>query len=271
VFNSSGTAVSTNVWSGQNFTGGQSQQYTYTWNVPSTQATGTYTVMIGVFDSTWATNYYWNSNGATITVTTGQTAPVAPTGLTATAGSGQVALSWTASSGAASYNVYRGTAAGAESATPIATGITATAYTNTGLTNGTTYYYKVAAVNPAGTSPMSNEASAKPVSAAINVTASLQIISTAFVYTKSTKRYSTTVTLLNQSSQAISGPLQFVVTNLPSGVTLYSPTGTYSGSPYVTIPGASLAAGASTTVKLEFKASSAAQIAYTPVVYSGTF
>jgi hypothetical protein len=76
VFNSAGTAVSTNVWSGQNFTGGQSQTYTYSWNVPSTQATGTYTVMIGVFDSAWSTNYYWNSNGATITVTAGQAAPV---------------------------------------------------------------------------------------------------------------------------------------------------------------------------------------------------
>jgi hypothetical protein len=76
VFNSSGSAVSTNVWSGQNFTGGQSHQYTYTWNVPSTQATGNYTVMIGVFDAGWSKNYYWNSNGAAITVTTGS-APAA--------------------------------------------------------------------------------------------------------------------------------------------------------------------------------------------------
>jgi hypothetical protein len=74
-----------------------------------------------------------------------------------------VALQWTGSTGATSYNLYRGTAAGAESAIPIATGITPAAYTNISLTNWTTYYYKVAAVNAAGTSPMSNEASAKPV------------------------------------------------------------------------------------------------------------
>ncbi|HUI77012.1 MAG TPA: glycoside hydrolase family 44 protein [Bryobacteraceae bacterium] len=73
VFDSGGNAVSTNVWSGQNFTGGQSQQYTYTWNVPASQATGNYTVMIGVFDAGWTTNYYWNSNGATVTVTAGHT------------------------------------------------------------------------------------------------------------------------------------------------------------------------------------------------------
>lgn len=88
--------------------------------------------------------------------------PSAPTGLTATAGNGQVALSWTAGSGATSYNVYRGTSAGGESGTPVATGVTATSYTNTGLTNGTTYYYKIAAVNSYGTSAQSNEASAKP-------------------------------------------------------------------------------------------------------------
>ncbi len=89
-------------------------------------------------------------------------APPAPTSLAATGGNAQVALMWTASSGATSYNVYRGTTAGGESTTAIATGITTTTYTNTGLTNGTTYYYKVAAVNGAGTSGYSNEASAAP-------------------------------------------------------------------------------------------------------------
>ena len=89
-------------------------------------------------------------------------APAAPTGLTATGGNAQVSLSWTASSGATSYNVYRSTTSGGEGTTAIATGITSTSYTNTGLTNGTTYYYKVAAVNGSGTSAQSNEASATP-------------------------------------------------------------------------------------------------------------
>ena len=75
-------------------------------------------------------------------------------------------MSWTASSGATSYNVYRGTSAGGESTTAIATGITTTSYTNIGLTNGTAYYYKVAAVNSSGTSGYSNEASATPAAAA---------------------------------------------------------------------------------------------------------
>lgn len=89
-------------------------------------------------------------------------APSAPTGLTATAGQDQVSLSWTAGSGATSYNVYRGTSSGGESSTAIATGVTGTTYTNTGLTSGTKYYFEVAAVNSAGTSGKSNEASATP-------------------------------------------------------------------------------------------------------------
>jgi len=95
---------------------------------------------------------------------TGPTVPAAPTGLTATGGNAQISLAWNASSGATSYNVYRGTTAGGENTTAIATGITATSYTNTGLANGTAYFYKVAAVNSAGTSGLSNEAGATPIS-----------------------------------------------------------------------------------------------------------
>lgn len=86
--------------------------------------------------------------------------PAAPTGLTATGGRQQVVLSWNASSGATSYNVYRGTTAGGESPSPVATGVTSTGYTDTGLASGTTYYYTVAAVSAAGTGPAFTEASA---------------------------------------------------------------------------------------------------------------
>ena len=48
------------------------------------------------------------------------------------------------------YNVYRGTSAGGESATPVATNVTTTSFTDTGVTNGTQYFYTVAAVNAVG-------------------------------------------------------------------------------------------------------------------------
>lgn len=92
----------------------------------------------------------------------GMVVPAAPTGLTATAGNGSVSLAWSASSGAATYNVYEGTSSGAESGQPLKEGITGTSTTITGLTNGTTYYFTVAAVDTGGTSAASNQASAKP-------------------------------------------------------------------------------------------------------------
>ena len=97
------------------------------------------------------------------------TPPPAPTGLLAAAGNGRVSLKWN-DGGAATYNVYRGTGAGAEAATPIATGLTGPAYTDTTLSNGETYIYQVTAVNAIGESGRSAEVSATP--AAPVVTAS---------------------------------------------------------------------------------------------------
>ena len=72
-----------------------------------------------------------------------------------------MALSWNASSGATSYNVKRSTTSGGPYTT-IATGVTSTSFTNTGLTNGTTYFFVVSAVNASGESGNSNQASATP-------------------------------------------------------------------------------------------------------------
>ena len=99
-----------------------------------------------------------------VSATPGGSLPAAPTGLTAIAGNASVFLRWFPSKGATSYNVYRGTASGAESATPIATGLKWTEFVNIHLTNGTKYYYKVAAVDAAGTSALSGEATAAPSS-----------------------------------------------------------------------------------------------------------
>ncbi len=96
------------------------------------------------------------------------TIPSAPTGLQATAGNAQVSLTWNASTGATSYNVKRSATSGGP-CTTIASPTT-TSYTNTGLTNGTPYYYVVTAVNSAGESNPSSQATATPVGAQANVT-----------------------------------------------------------------------------------------------------
>lgn len=88
-------------------------------------------------------------------------APSSPSGLTATAGDGQVTLTWTAVSGALSYNIYYGPAGGVTTAnTKINT--SASSYTVTGLTNKTIYYFAVAAVNEGGESSLSSEISVAP-------------------------------------------------------------------------------------------------------------
>src|SRR5689334_14909876 len=76
--------------------------------------------------------------------------PPAPAGLSATAGNGAVSLTWNAAAGATSYSVKRATASGGPYTTIASP--TATSYGDSGLTNGTTYYYVVSASNSAGTS-----------------------------------------------------------------------------------------------------------------------
>ncbi|MCX6876009.1 MAG: Ig-like domain repeat protein [Verrucomicrobia bacterium] len=70
----------------------------------------------------------------------------APTGLAATAGNTQVSLTWTAPLGATGYDVKQ-SLTGGEPYTTIATNIPTASYMDTGLTNGTTYYYVVSAIN----------------------------------------------------------------------------------------------------------------------------
>jgi hypothetical protein len=91
------------------------------------------------------------------------TTPTAPTNLTAAAGNATVLLNWDpVPETIDGYRVYESTTSGT-GYTEIATvGSGVTEYLATGLTNGTTYYYVVAAFNAAGEGPMSNEASATP-------------------------------------------------------------------------------------------------------------
>lgn len=88
--------------------------------------------------------------------------PGAPGALSATPGSGQVGLAWTAASGGTLYRIHRATASGGPYTT-IRSNWTGTSFTDTGLANGTTYYYVVTATNAAGEGANSNEASATPV------------------------------------------------------------------------------------------------------------
>jgi len=85
--------------------------------------------------------------------------PSTPTSLTATAGYGQISLTWNSSIGATNYNIKRSKTSGGE-ITIASTGGTSTSFTDTNLLDGTNYFYVVSALNTGGESPNSAEASA---------------------------------------------------------------------------------------------------------------
>ena len=167
------------------FTGtgtGGTPPYSYSWNFGDGSATstaqnpsytynaaGTYTATLTITDSSSPAKTAASSVTITGSPIAG-TAPGAPTGLTASGGSGQVSLSWTppSSNGGVnitSYRVYRGTTSGSETLLTSGgcSGLGAvTSCTDTGLASGQPYYYKVSAVNSIGEGPQSTEATATP-------------------------------------------------------------------------------------------------------------
>jgi fibronectin type 3 domain-containing protein len=164
--------------------------YNLYWSKTSGVTTATGTKIAGATSPyvqtglTASTAYYYvvtavNGSGespasAQATATTNAPAPVipaAPTGVTATGGTNQVTLSWSAVSGATSYNVYWSTASGVTktSGTKI-TGATSP-YVQTGLAASTAYYYIVTAVNSAGESAASAQATATTAAPAFDALA----------------------------------------------------------------------------------------------------
>src|SRR5207249_4526267 len=166
----SGTPTTGNAPLSVSFTGsasGGKTPYSYSWNFGDGSATstlqnpshsysaaGTYTATLTVTDSSSPAQAATSS----VTITASPVAgapPDAPTGLTATAGNAQITLSWAAPTNnggvsITSYKVYRGTTSGAETllTTGGCSGLGAVlSCTDTGLTNGQSYFYKVSAVN----------------------------------------------------------------------------------------------------------------------------
>ena len=129
----------------------------------------------GVDDDELSANFYETTGGRARIVMDGlaeflkdsATVPGAPTGLTA-AGNGwtRIALSWSApsSDGGAAITGYRVEVSEDRmgwSDLVVNTGSTATSYSHTGLTAGSTRHYRVSAINSVGTGPASNLAAAR--------------------------------------------------------------------------------------------------------------
>ena len=100
-------------------------------------------------------------SGAQVTIASNATNSPTVVTLSGT-GTHSVLLQWSASTtSGVTYNVFRGIATGAEGSSPLnSSPISATSFTDTNVTSGSTYFYTVKAVNSAGSSSASNEASA---------------------------------------------------------------------------------------------------------------
>ena len=199
-----------------------------TWTTISTNAA---TTSDGGVTYTGTTNHL--SDYAPL-VSSGATPPNTPTGLTATAGNGQIALSWSASSGATKYYIYRKSG----SDYPYISQTTAITYTNTGLTNGTIYYYKISALNAdndeststdavsnsaaesAGPSAGSSYTYVPPTTPAMPITVTGQVTATAGSGGK------TTITTAENIKAAVELPINAVSANTTVAITPVAKTAT---------------------------------------------
>ncbi|HVT83413.1 MAG TPA: fibronectin type III domain-containing protein, partial [Phycisphaerae bacterium] len=145
---------------------GASVTQNYTVDIPATiggtSAWVGFTAASGHFGANQAI-YNWTYTQVPVVATP----PAAPTGVTPVIGSGQVGLSWNSVAGATSYNIKYGTTDGGPYTTVVPSAGT-NAVIN-GLTNNTTYYFVVTAVNGAGEGSASTQVSATPLAVAIPV------------------------------------------------------------------------------------------------------
>lgn len=131
--------------------------------VDATDGSGNYGFAGGVHYPRAVTSALWwlnpTNNPANLAITN---APDAPTISSALAGDRQVLLLWQGVPFATGYNLKRATVSGGLY-TAVTNGVAGGSYVDTGLTNGTTYYYVLTATNQFGESAPSSEVSATPI------------------------------------------------------------------------------------------------------------
>ncbi|MEI7900048.1 MAG: LamG-like jellyroll fold domain-containing protein [bacterium] len=141
--------------------------------------------------------------------------PTRPSGLTAVSGDQEIALAWTAFSGADSYVVKRSEVTGGPY-TPIITN-SANAYLDTGLINGTTYYYVVSAItNLVDETFDSDEVRATPSS--VDAGLSTVAASPAAIIANGTDASTVTVTLKDSAGYRVAGKEVTLTSSGPGAV-----------------------------------------------------
>ena len=163
-----------------------------------------------------------------------------PTGLTPTPGNGQVQLIWNPVPGATGYNVKRATTSGGPYIT-VAT-VTGTSFTDTGLTNGTTYFYVVSAFTASVESANSGQVSATPLAANFTLSANPSNLTI-------NRGASGTSAITIARSGGFTSIVSFSASGLPTGVVAtFAPASTTGTSSTLTLSASSTAATGMTSV-----------------------
>lgn len=198
--------------------------------------------------------------------------PAAPA-ISATAGAGQDTVSWSAVSGAVSYNLYWT----ADGSTPTTASVKITGasspYLHTGLTNGTTYKYVATSVNASGESAVSNVATATPAATTHTITltqpahGTIAVVggastvadggSVTIAYTPSADYHITAGSANSGSVSGLTGN-QFTVSNVTANVTIgasvaintYTITTTAGSNGSITDPDPTVNYGGSQTINV---------------------
>ena len=181
--------------------------------------------------NTWVIGNFSRAISITITGKVNQTAPGAPTGLSATArGSDEINLSWTApdstgGSDITGYKIESSSDAGSNWSNLVAdTGNTNTAYQHAGLSSGDTRHYRVSAINSVGTSAPSNTANA--TTATVTDTTAPTVTSITHQDPTSSPTNSDTLTWRVTFSEAVESvdPADFVITGTTATLTVTAVT-----------------------------------------------
>ena len=184
-------------------------------------------------------------------------------------------LSWAGSDGTANlemiYDVFVSDNDG-----PFAAFLTGTPLTSAAFNGqpGHTYGFFSIAHDASGNSEGAKsaaEATTRIPAGLTDVTSQVKVTSTGLLFSRATKTFNGTLTVVNSSGDVIPGPVHVVFAGLPAGATLSNATGMTGGSPYITVSAKALAAGTAVTVPVQFKNASGAAIGYTARVYSGIF
>ena len=195
---------------------------------------GTYSIKAAVTDSTSATD---ESAVRTFTVSN-----AGPSNLAAVSGNQLVNLSWNQVLGATGYKVFR-SSPNNSSYSEIATGITGLTYQDTGLINGTPYFYVVRATVGATVSNPSNEVSATPL--AVDNSKSTVVASVPYVWADGVATSTITVTLKNGGNAPVPGMTVTLASSRPSDDTVSAASGLSDGNGVVTFTVKSSVVGSS--------------------------